>query len=164
MIGEPHERNEPVDLNHGDLAITSSAFENGGPIPARFAGDEDNVSPPLEISGVPGAAQTLALVVHDPDAPLTRGFTHWVAYGIPAETTEIPEGGGDAFTQGPNSAGEQSWMGMAPPPGHGPHNYYFHLYALDTDITQTGLDREGLLTAIDGHVVEQARLVGVYEL
>lgn len=151
-----------MDLKHGDLTITSSAFETGTAIPASFAADEENVSPPLEISAVPGGAESLALVVHDPDAPLTHGFTHWVAYGIPADTESIPQGGGDDFTQGVNSAGEEGWMGMAPPPGHGLHHYFFHLFALDTDITEAGLDRAGLLEAIDGHVIEQARLVGSY--
>jgi phosphatidylethanolamine-binding protein (PEBP) family uncharacterized protein len=55
-------------------------------------------------------------------------------------------------------------VGCAPPPGHGPHHYYFWLYALGSDVAlEPGIDRRQLLQYIEDHVVEQARIVGTYE-
>ena len=74
-----------VKIHLGDLAITSPSFEHGNPIPTEHAGDGADVSPELSWQAVPRSARQLALVCHDPDAPLTYGFTHWVVYGIPAD-------------------------------------------------------------------------------
>lgn len=150
-------------LNVADLRVTSSAFQAHGPIPARYTGDSDDVSPPLEWHGVPHGTQSLAVVVHDPDAPLVDGFTHWVLYGIPAGTTGLAEGD-SRFTAGTNSFGKSGYNGPAPPPGHGPHHYYFWLYALDADPgVEAGVERRALLARVEDHVIEQARLVGIYE-
>lgn len=151
-------------LNIKDLKITSPAFGPDQPIPARHARDGDDVSPQLDFSGVPEGTRQLALVCHDPDAPLVHGFTHWVLYGIPADASGIPEGGGSAFVEGVNDYGDSGWGGPQPPPGHGPHHYYFWLYALDTELDAgPGLTRADLLARIEDHVIEQARLVGTYE-
>jgi Raf kinase inhibitor-like YbhB/YbcL family protein len=149
-------------LNVADLRIRSTAFGNHERIPARHAADGENVAPALEWSGAPEGTKAFAVVVHDPDAPLVDGFTHWVAYGIPADADGLPEGGGDAVN-GVNSAGEAGYMGPAPPPGHGPHHYYFWVYALDEPLDlEPGLDRRALLERIEDHVIEQARTVGTY--
>jgi Raf kinase inhibitor-like YbhB/YbcL family protein len=149
-------------LNLGDLAVASPAFGHHEPIPGRHAGDGDDVAPALEWSGAPEGTRSFAVVVHDPDAPLVDGFTHWVAYGIPGDATGLPEGGGDALA-GTNSFGNQGYNGPAPPPGHGRHHYYFWVYALDEDVgLEPGLDRRTVLDRIEDHVIEQARLVGTY--
>lgn len=149
-------------LHLGDLTVTSTAFEHGGRIPDRHTAEGEDVSPALSWSNVPDATRSLALVCHDPDAPLTDGFTHWVAYGIPADAGGVPEGGGSSFTEGPNDFGKEGYGGPAPPPGHGTHHYFFHLYALDTDLDDAGLSRADLLARIDDHILEQARIVGTY--
>lgn len=149
-------------LNVADLRLKSPAFEGHKPIPAQHASDGPDVAPPLEWSGVPEGTKAFAIVVHDPDAPLVDGFTHWVAYGIPGDATGLPEGGGDAAA-GTNSFGNQRYNGPAPPPGHGPHHYYFWLYALDEDLDlEPGLERRALHDRIEDHVIEQARLIGTY--
>jgi Raf kinase inhibitor-like YbhB/YbcL family protein len=146
-----------------ELKVSSSAFGPLGKIPSRHAGDGPDVSPPLEWTGVPDGTRSFAVVVHDPDAPLVDGFTHWVLYGIPGEVRTLQEGTGD-FVPGENNVGNQAYNGPAPPPGHGPHHYYFWVYALDTDLElEPGLDRRALLERIEDHVIEQARLVGIYE-
>jgi Raf kinase inhibitor-like YbhB/YbcL family protein len=151
------------ELNVADLRITSASFENHGRIPERHTGDGEDTSPPLEWSGVPDGTKSFAIVVHDPDAPLVDGFTHWVAYGIPADTTSLPEGA-DPPVQGKNSMGQDGYMGPAPPPGHGVHHYYFWVYALDDDLSlEPGLDRRALIDRIEDHVIEQARVIGTYE-
>src|SRR5437763_5546940 len=151
------------ELNVADLRLSSPAFSGHGRIPSRHAGDGEDVAPPLEWSGAPEGTKAFALVVHDPDAPLVDGFTHWVAYGIPGQATGVPEGGGD-LTAGTNSFGKAGYNGPAPPPGHGTHHYYFWVYALDEDLElEPGLDRRALFERIEDHVIEQARLVGTYK-
>jgi len=151
------------ELNVADLRITSSAFDAHGRIPEKHTGDGEDTSPPLEWSGVPDGTKSFAIVIHDPDAPLVDGFTHWVAYGIPADTTSLPEGAEEPV-QGKNSMGKDGYMGPAPPPGHGVHHYYFWVYALDDDLgLEPGLDRRALIDRIEDHVIEQARVIGTYE-
>lgn len=151
-------------MNLGDLSLSSSAFGHDEPIPTKYTSDGDDVSPPLEWTGVPEGTQQFALIVHDPDAPMTHGATHWVLYGIPASTTSLEEGGGSDFIAGENYLGNQGYDGCAPPSGHGPHHYFFHLYALDVELDgEPGLTRLELLDRIDGHIIEQARVVGTYE-
>ena len=149
-------------LNVQDLKLRSSAFRHHDRIPPRHSSDGEDIAPPLEWSGVPDGTVAFAVVVHDPDAPLVDGFTHWVAYGIAGDATDLPEGGGDV-THGTNSFGNTGYNGPAPPPGHGSHHYYFWIYALDEDLElPPGLDRDALLSRIEDHVIEQARLVGTY--
>lgn len=150
-------------LNVAALKLSSPAFPGHSRIPDRHTSQGEDVAPPLEWSGVPDGTRAFAVVVHDPDAPLVDGFTHWVAYGIPGEATGLSDGGAVA-TQGTNSFGEQSYNGPAPPPGHGTHHYYFWVYALDEDLDlEPGLDRRALFDRIEDHVIEQARLVGTYK-
>ena len=150
-------------LNVQDLEIQSPAFESHGAIPSRHATDGEDVAPELRWSGVPEGTKSFAVVVHDPDAPLVDGFTHWVAYNIPGDATRLPEGGGEV-THGVNSYGGNGYGGCAPPPGHGTHHYYFWVYALDEDLQlEPGLTRRDLLERIEDHVIEQARVVGTYE-
>lgn len=151
------------ELNVANLKISSPAFQGHRGIPERHTGDGDDVSPALEWSGAPEGTRAFAIVVHDPDAPLVDGFTHWVAYGIPGDATGVPEGAKD-LTEGTNSMGNSGYMGPAPPPGHGPHHYYFWVYALDSDLDlEPGLERRALLEKIEDHVIEQARVIGTYE-
>jgi Raf kinase inhibitor-like YbhB/YbcL family protein len=150
-------------LNVQDLKITSPTFEGHKRIPDRHTSNGEDISPSLEWSGAPAGTKSFAVVVHDPDAPLVDGFTHWVVYGIPGDATGLPEGGGQDVVQGVNSMGNEGYMGPAPPPGHGPHHYYFWVYALDDDLDlEPGLDRRALLEQIEDHVIEQARVIGTY--
>lgn len=151
------------ELNVADLRISSPAFDGHGRIPDKHTGDGEDVSPPLNWSGAPDGTKSFAIVVHDPDAPLVDGFTHWVAYGIPGDATGVPEGA-DQLVQGTNSMGNAGYNGPAPPPGHGVHHYYFWVYALDDDLAlDPGLDRRTLIDKIEDHVIEQARVIGTYE-
>ena len=154
----------PQEINVAELRIKSPAFDGHKRIPERHTGDGEDVSPALEWTGAPEGTQSFAVVVHDPDAPLVDGFTHWVAYGIPGDASGLPEGAQDGLVQGTHSMGERGYMGPAPPPGHGPHHYYFWVYALDDDLElEPGLDRRTLLDRIEDHVIEQARVIGTYE-
>lgn len=150
-------------LNVAELRVSSPAFEPHSRMSERHTGDGKDVSPALEWSGAPPGTKAFAVVVHDPDAPLVDGFTHWVAYGIPGDASGLPEGA-DELVCGTNSFGNARYNGPAPPPGHGVHHYYFWLYALDSDLDlEPGLDRRALIDRIEDHVIEQARLIGTYE-
>ena len=151
------------------MEITSPAFENGERIPAAYTCDGDRLlSPELAFSGVPAAAQSLALIMDDPDVPKVLrpdgNFTHWVLFDIPPETTLIPEGG-TIGTSGVNGAGGTGYRGPCPPPEYEPktHRYFFELYALDTvlDLPE-GASKEDVEAAMDGHILDIAELVGTY--
>jgi Raf kinase inhibitor-like YbhB/YbcL family protein len=81
--------------------------------------------------------------------------------GIPADPApDVPPGA----MQGKNSWGTDGYRGPAPPRGHGTHHYHFRLYALDAPLrVSQGLDKRGLLEAMQGHILAEAELVGTYE-
>lgn len=152
-----------MKLNLGELTVTSPAFDHGGAIPQKYSAVDDGPSPELRWEHVPEGTRELVVIVHDPDAPLTDGFTHWVVYGIDPTATGLAEGDTSA-TQGANTVGQAAYMGPLPPEGHGTHYYFFHLFALDTALdAEPGLDRAEILRRIDDHIIEQARVVGTFE-
>ncbi|MDG6925157.1 MAG: YbhB/YbcL family Raf kinase inhibitor-like protein [Nitrososphaerota archaeon] len=154
-----------MSLKLGNLKISSAAFAAEGHIPKRNAGDGDNLSPALEWSGAPSGTKQYAILCFDPDAPLPKGFVHWVLYGIPSSTTKLSEGQAPgAHTGGVNGTGKAGYMGPYPPNGHGIHHYYFWVYALDATLNlKPGLNMDQLLEAIAPHILEQARTVGLYQ-
>ncbi len=151
-----------MGLNIQDLKIGFTDIGDGGPLPFRHAHDQDDVSPALTIQGVPSEAVELAIICHDPDAPLPHGFTHWTAYGIPTDTTSVPAGGGGAFREGPTDFGDPGYGGPLPPEGHGQHNYYFWVYALSRPVDGAPSRAEFLADYADA-IVEQNRVVGTYQ-
>jgi Raf kinase inhibitor-like YbhB/YbcL family protein len=146
------------------LTLRTSAFEPGGAMPRKYAREGDDISPPLEWSGVPAGTRELALVCDDPDAPRAHPWVHWVAYKIPADRRELPENANEGFVPGLNDFGETGYSGPMPPPGHGVHHYHFTLYALDAPVSGArGMKKGELLAAIQGHVLATAELIGTYE-
>ena len=144
-----------------DPELTSTAFADGAEIPPKYTGDGANVSPPLAWSFLPEQTRSVALIVHDPDAP-SGDFDHWVAWNINPDPGGLDEGSA-APSEGLNGWGETGYRGPSPPPGHGPHRYFLDLSALDTGLDlHSGASREELESAIDGHVLGEARLVGTY--
>jgi Raf kinase inhibitor-like YbhB/YbcL family protein len=145
-----------------EMELTSPAFDDGEPIPEKHSCDGEGVSPSLAWSFLPKQAGSLALIVHDPDAP-SGDFLHWLAWNLDPEEGHLDEGAPAPF-EGANGRGDLGYMGPCPPPGHGAHRYIFHLYALDSDLgLEAGATREQLKDAMDGKVLGDARLVGVYE-
>jgi Raf kinase inhibitor-like YbhB/YbcL family protein len=141
--------------------LTSTAFADGAAIPPKYTRDGTGVSPPLAWSFLPDGTRSLALVVHDPDAP-SGDFTHWVAWNIDPAPGGLDEGAA-APVEGANGRGENGYMGPSPPPGHGVHRYFHELYALDSELDlEPGASREQLQSALNGHVIGEARLVGTY--
>jgi Raf kinase inhibitor-like YbhB/YbcL family protein len=152
-----------MKFNGGSLKASSSAFAHGERIPDVHSNNGTGISPPIAWSDVPEGTTSFAVVCHDPDAPLIDGFTHWVVYGIPGDARELPEGGGDAYTQGANGMGQPGWIPAAPPAGDGTHFYHFHVYAIGNNLElEPGLSLSELRAKIDPDVINQARVVGTY--
>jgi len=151
-----------------ELKLTSSAFEDGGAIPQKYTGEGDDVSPPLSWTNTPEGTHSIAVICHDPDAPLvssngTYGFVHWVLYNLPPNTTSLSEGTTKG-TQGKNNFGKIGYGGPMPPEGHGTHRYYFWVLALDTDLDlDTGMSLWQLLEDCEPHIIGMNRLVGTYQ-
>jgi len=116
---------------------------------------------------IPENAKSLALIMEDPDAP-SGLFVHWVIYNIPASFGGLPEGIPNnskleyGIEQGVNDFGKIGYGGPCPPDR--PHRYFIKLYALDTILNlPSGLNREELLSAMKGHIISTAQLMGIYE-
>jgi hypothetical protein len=141
------------------LAVTSTAFTDGAAIPQQFTceGANDTVAWPIAIANVPAGAKSLAVIVHDPDAPRAEGWTHWVAFHIAASTTTLPAKGSD----GKNDWGKAGFKGPCPPSGK--HRYVTTVFALDTMLDMKNPDRAALLKAVEGHVVAKGELTGTYQ-
>ena len=116
------------------MNLTSPAFGNNQSIPAKYTCTGQNVSPPLQWTGLPPHTTTLSLMVDDTDAPGGH-FTHWDVTQIPAATTSIPEGG-HVGVEGTNGFGKQGYGGPCPPSGE--HRYVFTLKALDENGREVG--------------------------
>jgi Raf kinase inhibitor-like YbhB/YbcL family protein len=156
----------PQKQAQAEIKLTSSAFKNGEPIPRTYTCDGVNVSPPLEWSGVPRTAKTIAIVCDDPDAP-GGTWAHWALYNLPADNiglventlaTETLRAGG---FQGKNDFGKIGYGGPCPPSGT--HRYFFKIYALDSELPlKAGATKAELMKAMDDHVVLQGQLIGTY--
>jgi Raf kinase inhibitor-like YbhB/YbcL family protein len=134
------------------LTLECSAFENGAEIPTEFTADGLDRPPDLRWAHAPDGTRSLVLIMDDPDAP-SGTFTHWVRYDLP----EGKDGRNDFQTVG--------YRGPAPPPRHGGHRYFFHLYALDVDSLglPPGAPRMQVEEAMRGHVLDETTLMGRYE-
>ena len=119
------------------MQLMSSSFKDGNHIPSIYTCDGKDISPPLSWTGLPAEAKSLALVCDDPDAPAGT-WVHWVAWNLPAETTELKEAlptkkeFPNGMRQGKNDFDRIGYGGPCPPSGV--HRYFFKLYALDNPL------------------------------
>ncbi len=144
------------------FALTSPAFTQGQPIPAKFSCKGADVSPALNWGEPPAGTQSFALIMDDPDAPMGT-WDHWVLFNIPPETRSLPE---DFQPQAPIAVGRNSWGRSdygGPCPPSGTHRYFFKLYALDTTLSlSSNADKQAVLAAMQGHILAQAELMGTF--
>lgn len=145
------------------MRISSPAFEENQMIPAIYTCDSDNVNPPLIISDIPEEAQSLAIIMDDPDAP-GGTFTHWLMWNIPPQTKMIEENDWpQGAEQGINDGRDLGYMGPCPPTGI--HHYHFRIYALSKRLDLKGeINRKELEREIENNLIEKAELVGIYKL
>jgi Raf kinase inhibitor-like YbhB/YbcL family protein len=150
------------------MQLTSTAFAEGAPIPAKYTCDGKNISPPLKWSGVPAGAKALVFIADDPDAPFGT-WVHWVLYDLPATVSELTEDVaksqyvGGVAKQGLNDFQHLGYGGPCPPHGK-PHRYFFKLYALDAPFDlKPGLTKKDIERAMEKRVLAQAQLMGTYK-
>ena len=143
------------------MELKSKAFKNKETIPTKYTCDGKDVSPPLSFIDIPKNTKSLAVIVDDPDAPMGI-FDHWVAWNLAPDTTELSEGA-SVPNQGKNDFGEVKYRGPCPPSGT-PHRYFFKAYALDSVLKlEDGIRKEELESAMEGHILDHAELIGIYQ-
>jgi Raf kinase inhibitor-like YbhB/YbcL family protein len=142
------------------MTLGSSAFSPGGAIPEQYGCRGFGSVIPVSWSNIPAKTVSMALIIEDPDAP-SGTFTHWIIYNIPPSVTGINGPLIPGASTGVNSAGIPGYYPPCPPSGS-VHHYVIHLYALDTTITGTGLDNNGIAAAMNGHILATAQIQGSY--
>ncbi|MFB3776149.1 MAG: YbhB/YbcL family Raf kinase inhibitor-like protein [Bryobacteraceae bacterium] len=146
--------------------VESPAFSDGGSIPKLYTCEGADLSPALQWEGEPGGTRSYALIVDDPDAPAGT-WNHWLLWDLPAGVHTLPQGfkPGQAGESGTNDFGRLGYGGPCPPKGHGPHRYFFRLYALRESSLglRRGARRADLDKALAGRVLAEAQWMGVYE-
>jgi Raf kinase inhibitor-like YbhB/YbcL family protein len=161
---------EPIMSQDRDTALmlTSPAFAGGGEIPVKYSCDGQSISPPLDWGDGPPGTASFALILEDPDAPV-KNFTHWVIFNLPPDTQGLPEALPRDGTlpsgalQGKNGGGGIGYIGPCPPKGPA-HNYVFNLYALDKSLDlAAGATKDQVRQAIQGHILAESMLVGIYQ-
>ncbi len=151
------------------MKISSSTFENNQLMPSTYTCDGDNVNPPLTFSDIPKDAQSLVLLMDDPDVPKNLKpdgvFDHWIIYNIDPSVTNIDENvNAVPGTVGLNSANKHAYAGACPPDRQ--HRYFFKLFALDTMMEfpdAKTVTKQMVIDAMQDHIVDQAELIGLYE-
>jgi Raf kinase inhibitor-like YbhB/YbcL family protein len=145
------------------IRLTSTAFQDGRPIPAQYSCDGANQTPSLSWGEPPAGTKSFALVIDDPDAP-GGTFRHWGVFDIPASARSI--GGSQRVgTEVKNDKGTLGYAGPCPPKGNGIHHYHFKLFALDT----AHLDLRANAKVVDveneasKHALAQGELIGTFE-
>lgn len=138
-----------------------SVFKNNENIPKKYTCDGENVSPPLEISGVPEKAKSLVLIADDPDAPMGT-WAHWTMWNIDPKTQKIEENSTpDGAVEGVTSYKKPGYGGPCPPSGV--HRYFFKLYAIDTELNlPKSAEKLDIEKEINGRILDQAELIGLY--
>jgi len=146
--------------------LTVEGFREGDTIPNRHTCEGEDTSPTLQWSDVPATTRSFVLIVDDPDAPVGT-WNHWLLWDIPSSVTSLPERfrPGDTGVSGTNDFGRPGYGGPCPPRGHGPHRYFFKLFALDVPSLGlgSGAKRAELDRAMKKHVLAEASYMGRYE-
>ena len=156
------------------LTLTTTAFPDGDPIPAKYTQAGEQVSPALTWTNVPPGTVSFVLHMRDPDVArnkTTEDQVHWLVWNIPGTATGLPEG----VPKGPDLADGSKQISASGPvyrgpgaPASGPmHHYTFELYALDAKMdVQAGADawetRTALWKAMQGHILGKAVYVGLF--
>jgi hypothetical protein len=141
------------------MRLSSPAFEDKGRIPEKYTCQGADINPELKLEDIPDDAESLILIVDDPDAP-GGTWLHWLVYDIPPDNSTIKE---DSVPgkQGVNSFEKQDYGGPCPPSGE--HRYFFRAIALDRKLElEEGMDRAGVEEAMKGNVLAACNIMGTY--
>jgi Raf kinase inhibitor-like YbhB/YbcL family protein len=156
------------------FTLTTTAFADGTPIPAKYTQAGDQTSPALTWTNVPAGTQSFVLNMRDPDVArnkTTEDQVHWLVWGIPGTAKGMPEGvpKGEKLADGSQQISASGPMYRGPgAPASGPvHHYTFEVFALDTPVNVTpGADawetRTKVFQAMNGHILGKAVYVGLF--
>ena len=170
-INSDHQPQQPAGsqsqniINQTPMKVTSPQFLDGETIPVQYTCDGAGVNPPLNFSEVPQGTKSLALILHDPDAPIAGGWTHWTLWNIDPATQSIAENSVPSkAVQGKTSSGQNNYGGPCPPAADPAHHYHFKLYALGIVLKDlpSYSEKAELERAMAGQILAQADLVGLY--
>lgn len=155
--------NRSLSLPH-HLRLSSPAFGENLSIPTKYTCEGADIHPPLRINQVPKEAQSLLLVVEDPDAP-KRNFVHWLVFNLPPKAGLIEEGTlPQGALEGQNDFGTLGYRGPCPPKKDAAHHYLFKLYALSKRLSlPEGASLEEVSRAARGSFLDEASLSGIYK-
>ncbi|MEF8846875.1 MAG: YbhB/YbcL family Raf kinase inhibitor-like protein [Candidatus Paceibacterota bacterium] len=155
------QRSEQVSNKTGDMKITSPAFEPNQPIPDKYTCTGEDINPPLKFEEIPQKAESLVLIVDDPDAP-SGTWLHWTVWNINPNVGEIKENTiPSSAVEGMTDFGEPGYGGPCPPSGE--HRYRFKVFALSRKLNlKEGAEQEELERALEDYIIEKDQLVGVY--
>jgi Raf kinase inhibitor-like YbhB/YbcL family protein len=153
------------------IVLTSLAFADHAPLPARYTADGEGLSPPLQWTGLPAGAASLVLLVEDADSPTPHPLVHAIVVGLPAEDGALAEAAlpsadqeGTGLHVGRNSYLQAAWLPPDPPPGHGVHRYAFQIYALRAaPVFSDNPGRDELIDALREHAMASGLLIGTCE-
>lgn len=150
------------------IEIRSDAFQHEGEIPTKYTCEGEDISPPLSWANLPDKTRSLALIVDDPDAPDPKApkmtWVHWVLFNIPPDATALGEGVKElpaGARSGLNDWKKTGYGGPCPPIGR--HRYFHKLYALSTVLDLEKPTKAELETAMQGHILQKAELIGTYQ-
>jgi Raf kinase inhibitor-like YbhB/YbcL family protein len=153
------------------IAVSSLAFADHAPLPARYTADGEGVSPPLQWRELPAGTHSVVLLVEDADSPTPSPLVHAIVVGLPNEDGALAEGAlpsdgheGTGAHVGRNSYLQASWLPPDPPPGHGVHRYAFQVFALDAapSFSETP-GRDEVIEALRAHALASGLLIGTCE-
>ena len=149
---------------------------HGDRLPAEFACEGADVSPPLSWSSVPDGTTHFVLIAHDVDQAVGQGtddMLHWMVWNIPGSTRALPEGvppGAELPDKSRQISGTGPYYrGPGAPASGPPHHYVFEIYALDApiDVPAVGqpppLTRAAVETAMVGKIRARGTLVGLFK-
>jgi Raf kinase inhibitor-like YbhB/YbcL family protein len=164
---------EKFTLKSADIAPNAKIAEKH--VYKGFGCEGGNVSPALEWKGAPAGTKSFAITMYDPDAPTGSGWWHWVVFNLPASTTKLEQGAGDAggaklptgAVQSRTDFGGPGYGGPCPPKGpslKNPHHYVFTVFALKVDKLDLGPDSSGALVGymLNANSLGRAAFTGRY--
>ena len=166
-----------------NMTLITTAWPDGGQIPARYSQAGAEVSPAIQWSTPPAGTQSFVLIFHDADTVMngtTDGNLHWLVWNIPGTATSLPQGIPDGFELEGGmrqiSISGSRYRGPGAPAAGPLHHYIMELYALDTKLDSIRVDaqapqqpnpsaqavRQQIMQGMVGHVRGKASYVGLF--
>lgn len=159
---EPAATSRPTDSRA--FVLTSPRVNDGGELPVEFTGDGEAATLPLKWSGAPRGTRTFALIMHHVAPDKTKWY--WTLYNIPPDVKQLPRNVKGIGTLGNNSVNGRTEYAPPHSKGPGPKTYTYTVYALSAPpritVEPAQVNREVLLAAMDGLILDRAQLSVVY--